>query len=48
MYDENSPKGQILRRQMQQGESQIKQMLRQKLSDFNGSSNLIEPGEDLG
>jgi replicative DNA helicase len=36
IYDENSPKGVSLKRQMQQGESQLKNALRGKLIEFNG------------
>jgi replicative DNA helicase len=48
IYDENSPKGLMLKRKMQQGEGQVKEMLRQKLKDFKSSNSLIEDGDDLG
>ncbi len=48
MYDENSYKGQMIRRQMQQGEGQIKQMLRRRLNEFQTPTALIEVGDDLG
>ena len=47
VYDENSPKGVLLRRQMQRGEGQIKQMLKQKLMEFK-EQDLVEPDDDLG